>query len=227
MNKIVSMALVLFILAGCSKEDSDGREPPVVGSVDLGLSVDWAECNLGAENAWDYGNYYAWGETTPKSGYTWNSYVFWISGSLSDVKVRKYVTANAYGNIDGLAQLDSDDDVARKSLGKGWRMPTDVELAELRDNCDWTLTTLNGVRGYQVKSRKSDASIFLPAAGDMIGNTLDHEGRECRYWSSKVHFTMCTNAMALVSENHLGNVIPITGLARYVGCPVRPVYDYR
>ena len=133
MNKIVSMALVLFILAGCSKEDSDGREPPVVGSVDLGLSVDWAECNLGAENAWDYGNYYAWGETTPKSGYTWNSYVFWINGSLSDVKLRKYVTANAYGNIDGLVQLDSDDDVARKSLGKGWRMPTDVELAELRD----------------------------------------------------------------------------------------------
>ena len=222
MRRILVIAAALLLMAGCHKEDSDHREPPVVGAVDLGLSVDWAVCNLGADNAWEYGNYYSWGETSPKSDYRWPYYVFWLSGDMGNVKLKKYVNSVTYGNIDGRLVLDASDDAAR-SKGGSWRMPTSNEIQELIDNCTWTWTTLNDVNGYEVRSNKNDGSIFIPAAGDMAGTTLDTEGRRCCIWSSGLFQGNCATAESLVADK---GKVEVSNFARCYGLSIRPVYVY-
>ena len=222
MKRVLMIVAALTVIAGCSKNDSDGREPPVVGAVDLGLSVDWAECNLGADNAWDYGNYYSWGETSPKSDYRWPYYAYWLSGDMGNVKLKKYVNSVTYGAIDGRLVLDASDDAAR-SKGGSWRMPSVNEIQELIDNCTWTWTNMEGVNGYQVKSKKNDASIFLPAAGDMAGSTLDTEGRRCCIWSSDLFRGNCSTAESLVANK---DKVEITNMARCFGLSIRPVHEY-
>ena len=222
MKRILVIASALLLMAGCHKEDSDHREPPVVGAVDLGLSVDWAVCNLGADNAWEYGNYYSWGETSPKSDYRWPYYVFWLSGDMGNVKLKKYVNSVTYGTIDGRLVLDASDDAAR-SKGGAWRMPTSKEIQELIDNCTWNWTSLNGANGFEVKSKKNGEAIFLPAAGDMAGTTLDTEGRRCCIWSSDVFQGNCVTAESLVAEK---DKVEVTNIARCYGFSIRPVYVY-
>ena len=132
--------------------------------VDLGLSVKWATCNVGASKPSDYGNYYAWGETKTKSIYDEDNCETW---------------EKSIGDIGG-----TDRDVAHVKWGGTWRMPTLDEIKELIDNCTWTWTTLNGANGYKVTSRKNGNSIFLPAAGWWTGTSLDYAGGSGRYWSS-------------------------------------------
>ena len=119
--------------------------------VDLGLSVRWATCNVGANNPEDYGDYYAWGETKTKKEYT----------------EENCETYKNIGDIKGTSR-----DVAHVRWGSPWRMPTEEESQELIDNCDWEWTTLNGVEGSKVTSRKNGNSIFLPAAGWRYGTSL-------------------------------------------------------
>lgn len=161
-----------------------GKEIPDVNGyeyVDLGLSVLWATHNVGASKPEDYGDYYAWGETETKSGYSWSTYKY-ANGS-SD-RLTKYCNDSEYGNngyTDSRTKLELSDDVARQKWGGSWRIPTEKEFQELIDNCTWTLITLNGVNGYRVTSKKScytDRSIFLPAAG--------YRGEEGNYWSSSL-----------------------------------------
>ena len=141
-------------------------------AVDLGLSVKWATCNVGATNPEDYGNYYAWGETTTKTSYTEDNSKTWDKDM---------------GDIGGHSRYDA----ATANWGSGWRMPTKSEFDELIDNCTWTLTTRNGVEGYEVKSKKNGNSIFLPAAGYCYGDTPDYEYQGCYgcYWSSTPYDT--------------------------------------
>ncbi len=134
-------------------------------AVDLGLSVKWATCNVGATRPEDYGNYYAWGETSPKTSYTEDN-----SKTMD----------KSMGDIGG----DSRYDAATANWGSGWRLPTKSECDELIDNCTWTWTKLNGVKGYEVKSKKNGNSIFLPAAGFCNGDTPDYQGSSGYYWSS-------------------------------------------
>ena len=129
--------------------------------VDLGLSVKWATCNVGASSPSDYGNYYAWGETTTKSSYTFNN-------------SRTY--NRSVGDISGNPQYDA----ATANWGKGWRMPTKAEFEELVDKCDWQQ---GGHGGYKVTGPNGN-SIFLPAAGWRTGTSLDYAGDSGRYWSS-------------------------------------------
>ncbi len=132
--------------------------------VDLGLSVKWATCNVGATNPEDYGNYYAWGETTTKSTYTSsNSTTYGVS--MSD--------------ISGNAEYDA----ARANWGGTWRMPTKAEFSELITNCTWAWTTQNEVNGYKVTGPNGN-SIFLPAAGYRDGSSLGYAGSDGFYWSS-------------------------------------------
>jgi hypothetical protein len=152
--------------------------------VDLGLSVKWATCNVGASSPEDYGDYFAWGETQPKSAYDWSTYKY-CNGSLSSLT--KYCTDSYYGTVDNKTQLELSDDAARANWGGSWRMPTDAELTELRNNCTWTWTTQNGVYGYKVTSKKSgytNKSIFLPAAGYRSDSSLNNAGSSGSYWSS-------------------------------------------
>ena len=152
-----------------------------VGYVDLGLSVKWATCNLGANQPEEFGDYFAWGETEPKMAYDWSVYK-WCEGSHDSLT--KYCTSGSYGKVDGKTVLDGSDDVAKATLGGQWRMPTDAEWTELRTKCNWTWTTQNDVSGYVVTSNINGNSIFLPAAGYRIETYLCDTGSDGYYWSS-------------------------------------------
>ncbi len=151
--------------------------------VDLGLSVKWATCNVGANKPEDYGDYFAWGETKPKSTYSWSTYK-WCRGSY-DTQT-KYNNQSGYGTVDNKKTLELADDAARANWGGSWRMPTDAELTELREQCTWKWTTQNGVNGYKVTSKRNGNSIFLPAAGYRYDSSLDSAGSSGYYWSSSL-----------------------------------------
>ena len=153
--------------------------------VDLGLpsGTKWATCNVGASKPEEYGNYYAWGETTTKSTYNWSTYK-WCNGSKTTLT--KYNTSSSYGTVDNKTVLELADDAARANWGGAWRMPTDAEWTELRENCTWTWITKNGVNGYEVKSNINGNSIFLPAAGGRDDDDLDGVGDCGGYWSGSL-----------------------------------------
>lgn len=178
--------------------------------VDLGLSVNWATFNLGANKPEMKGDYFAWGETSPKSVYTQDTYKF-NSDSL-----RKY-------GDDGKYILDSEDDAAQVLWGGSWRMPTADEFQELIDNCSWTLTELDGVNGYLVTSKitgYTDKSIFLPITGSIRGNTEYND--EGYYWTSSMNPDDESNvADYLYLDN---KEYSIWHYYRYQGRTIRPVY---
>ena len=149
--------------------------------VDLGLSVKWATCNVGADSPEDYGDYFAWGETKPKYTYDWNTYK-WCRDTAATLT--KYCTDRYNGTVDNKKQLDLSDDAAHVNWGGSWRMPTHDELIELYEKCSWTWTTRNGVKGYKVTSKTNGHSIFLPAAGYRGDGSLRFAGSYGYYWSS-------------------------------------------
>ena len=151
--------------------------------VDLGLSVKWATCTVGATAAEGYGDYYAWGETVTKRNYVWSTYK-WCKGNY-DTQT-KYCTNSKYGTVDNKKTLSATDDVARVKWGGNWRMPTRAEQDELRNKCRWTWTTKNGVNGYKVVGPNGN-SIFLPAAGYRRKEELGSAGSNGYYWSSSLY----------------------------------------
>ena len=171
-----------------NKQSGNGTENGYA-YVDLGLSVKWATMNVGASKAEDYGSYFAWGETTTKDTYNWSTYKY-CNGNFD--LLTKYCNKSSYGNngfTDNKTQLELSDDAARANWGGSWRMPTDAELTELREQCTWIWTTQNGVKGYEVTSRKSgytSNSIFLPAAGRRTNSSLYDAGSDGYYWSSSL-----------------------------------------
>ena len=154
-----------------------------IEAVDLGLSVKWATCNVGASKPEDYGEYFAWGETTTKSTYDWSTYKL-CNGSY-DTQT-KYCTDSSYGTVDNKTVLDKEDDAAAVNWGGAWRMPTKEEQDELRNNCTWTWITQNGVNGYTVTGPNGN-SIFLPAAGYRDDSSLIGAGSYGIYWSSSLN----------------------------------------
>ena len=133
--------------------------------VDLGLSVRWATCNVGASRPSGYGNCYAWGEVRTKSEYEPSNCTTWEI-SMCDIAG------------------DPAHDAARYNWGGWWRLPTEAEWQELLDNCTWTWTKQGGHKGYMVTSRKNGAGIFLPAAGWRDKSSLLFAGENGHYWSS-------------------------------------------
>ena len=157
--------------------------------VDLGLSVKWATCNVGADKPEEYGDYYAWGEVEPKASYTWENYRFRTSGNdESNVRFSKYSFTFV---ADNKTRLDLEDDVAHVKWGGNWRLPTAQEMNELIDSCTWTWTTVNGVNGCLITSNRpgyTDRSIFLPATGK-YGFETDNKsaGTWGHYWSTSIN----------------------------------------
>lgn len=149
-------------------------------AVDLGLSVKWASCNVGAESPEEYGSYFAWGETEEKTSYSWTTYK-WCNGSYDNLT--KYCTDSYYGTVDNKTTLDPEDDVAHVQWGGNWRMPTKAEQDELRSECSWYWTSVKGVNGYQVTGPNGN-SIFLPAAGGRLGTDVNYRGSDGNYWSA-------------------------------------------
>ena len=144
--------------------------------VDLGLpsGLLWATCNIGAETPEDYGDYFAWGETQPKSDYSWSTYQY---GDGS--------TFTKYTGSDGLTTLLPEDDAATANWGSGWRMPTQAEWQELLNYTTHIWTTQNGVTGRLFTATNGN-SLFLPAAGYRYGTSLNNAGTGGHYWSSSL-----------------------------------------
>ena len=198
-----------------SSTPNDGTENGHV-YVDLGLSVKWATCNVGASNPEDYGDYFAWGETTTKSTYSWSTYK-WCNGSY--VTQTKYCTSSIYGTVDNKTVLDKEDDAAAVNWGGNWRMPTDAEMTELRNNCTWKWTTQNGVNGRKVTGPNGN-SIFLPAAGYRDDSSLGNAGSDGYYWSSSLNSDYpCYAWSVYFYSSNVGR----SNTYRYYGRSVRPV----
>ena len=186
--------------------------------VDLGLSVKWATCNIGAESPEDYGDYFAWGETEPKSDYSWSTYKHCDNGSSS--KLTKYNVGSSWGTVDNKTTLELEDDAARVNWGGSWRMPTRAEQDELREKCTWTWTTLNGIKGYKMTSKSNGNSIFLPAAGYRNGTDVFPAGSYGVYWSSSLSSDGPFHAYFL---DFYSDYVYWDGYDRYYGHAVRAV----
>ena len=156
--------------------------------VDLGLpsGTKWATCNVGASKPEEYGDYFAWGETTKKSDYSWSTYKH-CKGS-SRTMTTKYCTDSEYGYngfTDGKTELQPEDDAATANWGSEWQMPS---LDQIKELCNSNYTTMtwtmqNGVSGRLITSKVNGNSIFLPAAGYRDDTSLNNAGSNGYYWS--------------------------------------------
>ena len=155
-------AEIAKLLAQLKTAAGIGGSTDKVEYVDLGLPSGnlWATCNLGASSPEAYGDYYAWGEVEPKQKYTYPNHKWYKEGAPS-------LGFTKYNNEDGKLTLEDEDDAVIQKLGNGWRTPTLADFRELTNQKYTTIekTTLNGVAGYQITSKKNKKSIFIPFAG--------------------------------------------------------------
>ena len=190
--------------------------------MDLGLSVKWATCNIGANNPNEYGDYFAWGETKPKLVY--NEKIYKYNEGL-DKTITKYNFSAAHGAVDNKYVLDLEDDAAHINWGGKWRMPTRKECAELEEICTWQWKQYNGVKGYLVTGPNGN-SIFLPAAGFKNEKEILEVGIRGFYLSNTL--------MKAKTDYHTYSPYVLIakwgteskywwGRSRYYGIPVRPV----
>lgn len=171
----------------------------------LPSGVQWASCNVGAEEPSDLGLYFSWGNTEGHA-----------EGSGYDFSQAVYDQTPAAG-IE--TDLSLDQDAARTNLGSPWRMPTAAEFQELCDNCTIVWTTLNGVNGRLFTSSINGKTIFFPAAGNYSGTTLNSRGSYGDYWSS----TYNTNTSARLLSFNRSGVNPQDSNGRRFGFSVRAV----
>ena len=217
---------------------------PPDGAVDLGLSVCWASCNLGASYNYMPGGYYAWGERFPKSYYAWITYELRQSGNTDEtVKFTRYNTLSAYGKVDNKTDFQDyylDDDAAWYALGGWWRVPSAREFQELIDNCsaEWVVLPSLG-QGIKFTSKVpgyTTQSIFLPAWGWMSEDQLTYN-QILHYTLGEVGEYMCSSILArdpryneilhIVSPDRSvsGNLIStIISSRRDLGHNIRPVW---
>lgn len=200
--------------------------------MDLGLSVKWAMCNLGASAPEEYGLYYQWGDTegygsdtSDGKSFFWSDYK-WCNGAANSLI--KYNSWTIYGDVvDNLTVLETVDDAASAALGGSWRMPTAEEFQELINKCTWTWTTLNGINGFKVQSTVdgyTDNWIFLPAAGWRITNTLSDKN-SLGYWSKSIGIRPDAACSIYYYPNEDSHDVDLGNTSRPIGFSIRPVCD--
>ena len=195
--------------------------------VDLGLSVKWATCNLGAKSPEEYGSFFAWGETIDKYEYTSNNYKWYDTHGM----VLKYNLWKALGDVDMKYRLDADDDAAHVLLGDGWRIPTYENYVELFERCYWEPSEQNGVWGFNVTSSINNNSIFLPLTGMISeGDTLGI-GRYAYYYTNTLNAAAKDKTYSIYSAYMYYNPYVyyyneyMASFYRAGGSPIRPVYE--
>ena len=199
-----------------------GGSTDKVEYVDLGLPSGnlWAKCNLGASSPEAYGDYYAWGEVEPKQVYTYPNHKWYKEGAPS-------LGFTKYNNEDGKLSLEDEDDAVIQKLGNGWRTPTLADFRELTNQKYTTIekTTLNGVAGYKITSKKNKKSIFIPFAG------FKNDKPQTREISSDETVAVCMTNQRRI-DNQVFNCwtfafeqdrIRRYGKRRYDGISIRPV----
>mgnify|MGYP003439922118 FL=1 len=207
---------------------------PTRSAINLGLSVKWANMNIGADSPEEYGNYYAWGETDTKRYYgIYSTYRHY------DEKVyHKYTYKELIGTVpDYLYILLPEDDAASKAWGDRWRMPTADEMKELVEKCQWRYVIHNGTRGYWVKNKYHESdSIFMPLVGYRdYGTYRFRPGTEGRYWTSSLLDSDAVSNVESIEPNKMDSSVclkisvshipSIDYIPRPVGCAIRPVLN--
>ena len=189
-------------------------------AVDLGLSVRWADRNMGAVSTDDKGWYLSWGELMTKQEYTIDNYRF----GMGDYRVMtKYVfpSKETTSEPDNLRYLEPEDDIATTTLGEGWRMPTYAEITELAKQCTWLW--VDDSAGYRVTG-PSGNHIFLPAGGMYSADSLVLDTHEGYYWSGEVITYNADFAHLLRFTSRTVNHYVLRMAPRVLGCLVRAVY---
>ena len=198
--------------------------------VDLGLpsGTMWATMNVGASRPEDYGDYYAWGETTTKTSYTEDNYQ-WKGLFTNELVSRGIVKNSKESGLDSYI-LTASYDVATLKWGGEWRMPTQTEISELENYTEITTSTQNGVDGFLLTSTENGNSIFLPAGGFRNeSNIVNGDGKtwyRTTCWSSELneYYDNCSIGIWIDNGSSFGmKNIDYTGAKRYYGSPVRPV----
>ena len=200
--------------------------------VDLGLSVLWADCNVGADSPQEIGARFAWGETAPKTYYSQYNYKH-MKAFKDENKwwYSKYTPDNNGPYVDGLTRLEAEDDAATANWGGKWRMPTKEEYKELYDNCVWTEDSINGVKGYRITSKVpgyTGNSIFLPYNSASWGSlfedkdyddgyymTSDLSSRQQLMWSGCVVLEFSEFEFGTLDEIELDGGEDVSDLGRY------------
>ena len=247
MNKyieaVAAVILIIFFAISCTKPevpnnggDNNGQNDSIVtdsivtdsivdvhGYADLGLPSGtlWATCNVGADVPEDFGDYFAWGETAPKSVYSWSNYKY--GALVSDrYAFTKYCSDSIYGFngfVDSLTFLEPSDDAATANWGADWRMPTGKEWQELFDKTTYMWTDLNGVKGWCFTGFNGN-SIFLPAAGYWWDSSFNGDGGSI-YWSNSLNTTYPNRAWAYYANTETFHLCGSN--ERNSGQSVRPV----
>jgi uncharacterized protein YjdB len=188
-------------------EDNNDKTKGSVGGhdyVDLGLSVKWATCNVGATTPEEFGSYFAWGETTEKSTFSWSNYSYG-SGANNMTNIGSDISGTKY-------------DAAYAKWGKDWRMPTEKEISELTTKCKFNVESINGVDGYLVTGPNGN-TIFIPIAGY---KDKSFSSSSCDYWGS-IPYDNFASILQITNNKYKKVSARISDKARYYGIPIRAV----
>ena len=190
-------------------------------AVDLGLSVLWADCNVGATEPGDAGIYVAWGELEQKGEYLMTNYRFCLGDFSTPTKYFAYDPNRISTKPDGKTILEPEDDIATVMLGSDWRIPTNAEITELVQQCTWEWIADDEAPGYRVTG-PSGNTIFLPAAGIKTGLKLMYNGHEGYYWTAESMF-VADEVYCLRFTPRLVAHSNFKSTERWHGCVVRAV----
>lgn len=248
---VAAIALFAFLFVACTEDPQQDPSPdintpihidpePEDGpAVDLGLSVLWRNCNLGASKPEEVGDFYSWGALEPcyetldplvwkdyaPDGFFWNSNPFFPTynavSKYCPVGVPSYWAGPDSPEPDNILILEPEDDAAFVQLGDTWHIPTRDDWTELINNCEWEWTTIEEVGGYQITG-PSGKSIFLPAGGAFNTYMLEDPGKLGGYWTSNVDSELPDQA----SKFHFYPTYYFLAYTfRYAGNNIRPVAD--
>lgn len=211
-----------FLTEG-EQNDTPSAAPAVSGeeaiAVDMGLPSGtlWCDRNVGAKSPEDYGAFFSWGNTDPhypnRDNMDWGDDDDGFDYSFDSDTYEKTAGYKLEGNID-MAH-----DAARVNMGEPWQMPTEEQIKELFDNCDWVRKTINGINGYLVTSKINGNVVFFPASGYGYGTTWSNRGASGYYWSSSWYSARDARYLLFSSDG----VYAQSTFSRYGGFAVRPV----
>lgn len=190
--------------------------------VDLKLpsGTKWARTNVGALSQLEHGDFFAWGETEPKEYYHWSTLKYYETDEYGGhfTKYNKVVWENPK-NKDVLEPMD---DAATVNWGGGWRTPTKIEMEELKNECNWLWTSIEGTLGFKITSKNNSSYIFLPVTGAWSYKTYDDRGLTGYYWCSTMDDYPADLASTL---NIYAFTASFGSCPRWYGFAVRPVCD--
>jgi len=169
---------------------------PAYEAVDLGLSVKWANHNIGATNIEQEGDLFAWGEITPKAEYTMDNYQYRDVDSQWTIDIGNEISNTQY-------------DVAKTICKDKWRMPTQKEMLELCEKCSWEWTIYNNAYGYEVTGPNGN-KIFMPIGKEQEGH----------YWSGTLSQGLGRTAIELIISSQ---IYTTHGTYKFKGQMIRPV----